>query len=354
VNLLFIGPYRQPDGWGAFSRSVISSLLSIEEINLTTRPLFLARGPTVASQMHPKILQCESNKQDNYDVLIQHSLPNFMIGSNSFDLNIGITSLATNGSVVWDNHLELLDKIVVSTEAEKACASPKLQDKTYAIGGVTEGITPAPQDLANRFSFYALGGLLETKSGLLPLLQAYLSEFHVNESVSLVIHTQNPQLAQELINATAQTLGIYGGQYYPHVHIVAENPQDSLHKSCQCIIDVPITRGFNEEVAKSLLYGNTPIVLAGSGMDEYVDESNGWVVKSKESIVICPDRPLPDIFTARESCLLPDMLSLKECMRDAFNNRISYNHKSTNGKKCSNMFSVAKQRDSLKEVLCLS
>jgi hypothetical protein len=353
LKVLFIGPYRQPDSWGSFSRSIISSLQSIEGISLTTRPIFLSNSPQMASQVGPNIFKCESNKQDNYDILIQHALPNFMVGSEQFSMNIGVTSFETKGNVQWNNHLGLLDKILVATESEKKCIPQRFQSNAHAIGGVIENVNPDPQELANRFSFYVLGGSLETKVGLLPILQAYLSEFHINENVSLIIHTTNVTIAQELISNTAGSLGIYSKQYYPHIHIVAENPDDSLHRGCQCLIDMGITRGFREEVAKALLYGKAPIILEGTGMDEYIDSSNGWVVKSSESLLVCPDRPLPTIFTARESCLTPDKFSLKECMRNAFDNHYLYTKKSSKGRGSSSLFSTEKQRNVIKDILCL-
>ena len=276
-----------------------------------------------------------------------------MVGSESFNMNIGITSFETKGNSQWDNHLGLLDKILVATEAEKQCVSPQFQNITHTIGGMVANIVPEAQELTNRFSFYAFGGHLETKSGLLSVLQTYLSEFHINENVSLIVHTTNTPMAQELINATAASLGIYKRQYYPHIHIVAENPEDSLHKGCQCLIDMGVTRGFKGEVAKGLLYGKTPIILEGSGMDEYIDNSNGWIVQSSESLLVCPDRPLPNVFTARESCLIPDKASLGKCMRNAFDNHSLYTKKSTNGKASSASFSPEKQRDAIKEVLYL-
>mgnify|MGYP004446755137 CR=1 FL=1 len=353
LRVLFIGPYRQPDGWGSFSRSIMSSLLSIEEISLTARPIFLARSPEVELRVDPSIFKCESNKQDNYDVLIQHSLPNFMVGSENFSLNIGVTSFETKGNVQWDNHLRLLDKILVPTEAEKKCASLSLQSRIRTIGGVVANDTLPTQELPDRFSFYVFGGHIETKSGILSLLQSYLSEFHINENVSLIIHTANVQAAQELISATVESLGIYSKQYYPHIHIVAENPDDSLHRGCQCLVDMGVTRGFKEEIAKGLLYGKTPIILENSGMDEYIDDSNGWIVKSSESLLVCPDRPLPNAFTARESCLVPDKLSLRECMRIAFDNHSLYTKKSASGKTSSASLSIERQSGVIKEILCL-
>ena len=351
-KVLFVGPYRQADSWGFLSRSVISSLLSIENIDLTTRPIFLAQSTTPSPPVGPDIFRCESNKQPNYDILIQHALPDFMISSGSFDLNIGIASFETKNNTQWDNHLRLLDKIFVSTEAEKECLSSNLQDKAHVIGGVISGIDASMRALLNRFSFYAFAGNMETKGGVISLLQAYLSEFHVNESVSLVLQSNSAQKTQELINAIVPSLGIYDSKYYPHIHIVEETPEDSIHKQCNCLIDASVTRGFKEEVAKALLYGNTPLILEGSGMEEYVDDSNGWVVKSSESILVCPDRPLANAFTARESCLIPDTPSLMKCMRDAFDNHISYIKKSSKGKSCGPSFTIEKQSALIKEALC--
>jgi len=353
MNVLFVGPYRQPDMWGSLSRSMISSLLSIKEIELTTRPIFLATSSLPTPNLDPNIFKCESNKKESYDVLIQHTLPHFMVGSEIFDLNIGVTSFETKGNVEWDNHLKILDKILVSTQAEKKCVSKHLRDRVRVIGGAIPEVDNSIDPLPNRFCFYCFGGNIETKGGLLPLLQAYLSEFHVNENISLVIHTNNAPEAQTLINDTVSTLGIYGQRYYPHIHLVTDNPDDSVHKQCQCLVDTSITRGFKEEVARALSYGNTPIILEGTGMDEYVNDSNGWVVKSNESLLVCPDRPIPNAFTARESCLIADKLHLRKCLRNAFDNRLLQKQKSSKGKECSASFSVDRQRDLIKEALCL-
>lgn len=350
-RVLFIGPYRQPDGWGFLSRSIVSSLLEIEEINLTTRPIILARSTTTLPTIDPNIFRCESNKQKSYDVLIQHSLPNFMVANKNFDLNVGIASFEIKNNIQWDNHLQLLDKILVFTEAEKYCISDYLQDKVHVVGGVIPEINASMGPSSHRFSFYTFAGNLDTKGGFMSLLQTYLSEFHVNENVSLIVNTDNAQSAQELINATVSSLGIYGSRYYPHIHLVAENPNDSLHRECNCLVDVSIARGFKEEVAKGLLHGKTPIILEGSGMDEYVNDSNGWVVKSRESILVCPDRPLPNIFTARESCLDPDKFSLRKCMRSAFDNHLLYIEKSSRGKDCGELFTTERQSSLIKEAL---
>tara|TARA_R110000824_G_scaffold398848_1_gene603463 strand:+ start:922 stop:1983 length:1062 start_codon:yes stop_codon:yes gene_type:complete len=353
MNVLFIGPYRQPDEWGEMSRSIMKSMLSVDDISLTARPIFLSQAILNPESCDPDIFRCEANKQSDYDVVVQHCLPNFMLQDGRFKINVGITSMETKGNKEWTNNLELMDKILVCTEAEKDCVPKKLRDKVHVIGASVDLVETSVVAPNPRFSFYALAGNLETKVGILPLLQAYFSEFHLNETVSLVIQTPKVEFAQQMVQETAQTLGIYAKSLYPHVHIVESDPENSLHKNCHCLVDVSVTRGFKRDVAKALLYGNTPIVLQGSGMDEYVNLENGWVVDSTESILVCPDRPLVNVFTGKETCIIPDKLHLRKCMRDAYDNRAFRNSKSLKGKETASLFSIKKQGELIRGILQL-
>ena len=117
MNILFVGPYRQSDAWGNMSKSLIKTISKIEDYSITIRPIFLSNqnlGPVDAD-----IIKYESNRKDSYDVLMQHMLPNYMIYDSSFKQVIGVTGFETLGCKVWDNSLNLLDKIFVTTEAEK-------------------------------------------------------------------------------------------------------------------------------------------------------------------------------------------------------------------------------------------
>lgn len=351
MNVLFIGPYRQPDEWGEMSRSIIKSMLSVDEIDLTVRPIFLANAVLAQGACDPEIFRCETNKKDNYDIVIQHCLPNFMLHDGRFRTNIGITSIETKGNEEWVNNLKLMDKIFVCTEAEKDCVSEELQDRVHVIGASVPPVEQFPTPPNPRFSFYTMAGNLETKVGILPLLQAYLSEFHINEMVSLIIQTTNVPLVQQLVQESAETLGIYGKSLYPHIHIVEKDSENSLHKNCHCLVDVSVTRGFKRDVANALLHGNTPIVLQGSGMDEYVTPENGWIVNSTETILVCPDRPIVNIFTGKESCIVPEKIHLKECMREAYDGRVYRSEKSAKAKEVSTLLSEKRQGELIKEIL---
>lgn len=348
MNILFIGPYRQADAWGSISQGLIRSMSMIEDVRLTTRPIFLSNN--IERRIDPNIFQFEANKEEKYDVLIQHTLPNYMIYSGEFDKVVGFTSFETKGNEQWDNYLRLLDKLLVSTEVEKEGLSKEIREKTFSIGSAQEVDSLKNNIPISRFAFYCFGGGLESRTGVKQVIQAYFSEFHLNDSVSLVLQVNDQQKAQALVDQVAQEVGLYSLPYYPHIHLVEK--QDNLHDSCNCFIDISSSIGFNSETAKALLKGNTPIVLKGSGRDEYVKEESGFIVDSIEDFLICPERPLKDMFTARERCFRPSLSALRISMREAFDDRISQIRKSKAGVDSKEMLSYKKQSKLIKEILC--
>ena len=348
MNILFIGPYRQADTWGDVSKILIKSISMIEDINLTTRPIFLSNS--IDNNVEPAIFKFEANKEEKYDVLIQHTLPNYMIYSGEFDSVVGFSSFETKGNEQWDNYLRLLDKLLVFTEAEKEGLSKEIKEKTFSIG-IAQEVDSLKNDMPkDRFTFYCFGGGLESRTSVREVIQAYFSEFHLNDSVSLILQVNDQQQAQALVDQVANEVGFYSLPYYPHIHLVEK--EDNLHDNCNCFIDVSSSIGFNPETAKALLKGNSPIVLKGSGRDEYVKEESGFIVDSIEDFIICPDRPLKDMFTAREICFKPSLSALKGRMREAFEDRISLLRKSKHGVGSKEILSYEKQSKLIKEILC--
>tara|TARA_Y100000296_G_C5175296_1_gene259718 strand:- start:3152 stop:4138 length:987 start_codon:yes stop_codon:yes gene_type:complete len=327
---------------------LIKSISLIEGVGLTTRPIFLSDSKV--PNLDPNIFRFEANKKARYDVLVQHMLPPHMIYSGDFGSVVGITSIETKGNNQWDNYLHLLDKLLVSTKAEKQCVAKDLRKKIYSIGGAQEPDSREKNLAPGRFTFYSVGGELESRGGVRESLQAYFAEFHLNEAVSFVLQANDPEKAQLLINEVTQEVGLYGLPYYPHIHLVQSD--EDLHNNCHCFIDMASSIGFNPETAKALLKGNVPIVLKNSGRDEYVNNKNGSVVESIEDVLICPDRPLRDMFTARESCIMPNITSLKKAMRESFDSKIGFLKKSRRGAESEGPLSHLRQSKTIEEILC--
>jgi hypothetical protein len=348
MNILFIGPYRQSDAWGETSKGFIKTLLSVEDFSVTARPIFMS--DQYSGSVDADILRCESNKKDKYDVLIQHMLPNFMVYDSRFKQVVGITSLETAGCKVWNNNLNLLDKIFVTTEAERSALSNNLQSKTYNIGVAKDKADNNVDKIFNPFTFYAMGGGLESRSGIRDSLSAYCTEFNINDNVKFVLQANDTQKATNLIQQVYSDLGLYSADYYPEIHIV--NDPSGLHENCNCFVDCSYSLGFGSENLAALSAGSTPMVLKNSGKDEYINKENGFIVESFEDIVFCPDRPMAGIFTAKETYFKPIVSSIREQMRECFSSKINYLSKSRKCKELAMSVGHEARASKIKEILC--
>ena len=348
MNILFIGPYRQTDAWGNMSKSLIKTLSKIKDYSLTIRPIFLS-GET-SGPVDADIIKYESNKKRQYDILIQHMLPNYMVYDSSFKQVIGITGFETLGCKIWDNSLDLLDKIFVTTEAERKGISKELQSKTYSMGVANEQAIESKDKTFDPFTFYCMGGGLESRGGVKQALLAYCSEFIVNDPVIFVLQTNNPENASQLIKQVYSELGMYGEDYYPRIHIVTD--PTGLHEECNSFVDCSSSLGFNPETVNALSAGSVPIVVSGSGRDEYIKSDSGFIVESFKDLVLCPDRPMKEIFTAREECFRPVISSIKQAMRECFSSKFAYLNKSKRAKQTSLEFTHDIRASKIKEILC--
>src|SRR5690606_6840323 len=75
MNVLYIGPYRQQDGWGRASRDYLKAL-SMTGHNIVARPIWMSNH--VTNQDDVFINELESRRFDKRpDVVIQNVLPYF-------------------------------------------------------------------------------------------------------------------------------------------------------------------------------------------------------------------------------------------------------------------------------------
>tara|TARA_R100001377_G_scaffold31597_1_gene17242 strand:+ start:283 stop:1314 length:1032 start_codon:yes stop_codon:yes gene_type:complete len=343
MKVLFIGPYRQADAWGVNSRCLLKSLDMIEEIDLATRPIFFSGG----GFQDPIIDRLESVRHPEFDVVIQHTLPSYLSYTGLAKRNVCFTPVETIDNKGWSNYLNLMDDIFVCTSAEKNALPEELQERASVIGGAIPGDMARKENIPDvNYKFYFSGGSLEEKGGAKAVLDAYLSEFHTNENVYLVIHTTDKGKAEQMIQDSRKRVGKFPHiDYSPSIEIAPDCFAEELHQVTHCVVDVASTIDFSLDIAAGMAMGNPAIVLDKSGMSEHITEDNGWLVKSHEDVLLCPDRPLADMFTAREKGLVPHISSLRECMREAFT--------STKKNEKSSVFSLENQAATLKEILCM-
>ena len=313
-NILFIGPYRQADGWGDASRSYIKAIASTNN-NLTIHPNYFTNNITDISE---DISQYEQKIFDNYDVVIQKALPGCFFYNGSYKKNIAITELETsdwNRSSCIRNFNEM-DEVWVPSEFER---------QTLLKGGVYKPIKaisqpldiefikknsssklPLPKSISNSFKFYFIGEYIERKN-INDLILAFNLAFDYDEPISLIIKTNsqgnnNPnQLRQKIeqdIIEIKKKMGT-GNKFKKEIVITERLTNEQmigLHNACDCFVNAAYGEAFCRPAAEALVLGKTPIVNKNTGMKDFINNDNGFLVNSYKTPVYLENRPLTTDF----------------------------------------------------------
>jgi len=371
LRVLFIGPYRQPDGWGNAAKEYIKALSKVEGIELSIRPIYMGSS---YSDLEEELLEYEFNDHREYDVVIQNVLPHLSDYNGSFKKNILLFYTESNNIdfTSWPSRANLMDEIWVPSTQEKN----NLQNS-----GVTSEIKTIPIPInvdkfngeigklsiptinEQTFTFYTSAEFVQRKN-LSALVAAFHSEFDREEDVALLIKTgksgmNNAQVTQHVgdkFTGVKSRLRIYPStKYYKNEIIVSEHLSEAnllaLYNSCDCFVMPSHGESWCIPAIESMGLGNPCIVTSQTGMTEFVNENNGWVVDSQETIAMVKDAPLPDLYTARETWRQISTPKLKEAMREAFENKDSFKNKSEQAKEKVKEYSYEKVSEIMKESL---
>lgn len=363
MNALFIGPYRQNDGWGMATRDYIKAI-GTQINNITTRPTYFI--PNVIEPDN-QILGYEKSHYDSYDVVFQKTLPHCIAINKKIKKNVGLFVLETNN---------LSRSICIKTlnELDEICVPSKQEAKCLKLSGVTTKIKIVSQPIdvdffhkhsehkvnlgsltrKNSFKFYSIGEYIERKN-FRDLVIAFHMAFKNIDNVSLVIKTSKSGMSQKQaydfitqeFDAIKKSLNIK--KQYQKELIITERLTDEdmvgLHNSCDCFVMPSHGESFCRPAAEALMLGKTPIVTDNTGMIDFVNNENGFVISSKKSPVILNQRTLSDdfdIYNANEYWYEPNIYSLKEAMLKVFNmakkDKEAYNNKKKIGIDSSEQF----------------
>ena len=364
MSVLFVGPYRQPDEWGKRSLNLLQSLKKTN-IDITARPLFLASFPTQTDKE-----ETEYTRFDNYDILIQHTLPMYFIADKSFKKNIGVIELETidmkyNG---WLYKLNFVDEIWVNSNVVKEYLEKEFPTKTIrniqnsldtsVIENIPnekklEGLDP------NRFKFYFMGDT-NPKNGIEELIIAYYRSFTKQDQVQLILFFPGvaPESFQPIFHEAVPKAGtLYDVVLTPLVHVVNTplDPSHTLiaHRECDCMVSPSYMFAAQNFPLEAAIFGNNPIITKGTGTAEILTDQNAWLIDSYEESCAVPGRPFPDVFTAHETIRKPIIKSLSYCMKEAYNNKYIRDKKKLNSKALLQSLSHETAADTLKDYICI-
>lgn len=338
MNALFIGPYRQNDGWGIASRAYIKAIAT-QIPNLATRPIFF-----VNNTMEPDndILSYENTTYQNYDIIFQKTLPHCISATKKVKKNVGLFVLETNdiSKSTCITNLNSIDEICVPSKQEAVCLKKsgvktpikiisQPLDTDFIKNNYNHQISSL-QFNKHTFKFYTIGEYVERKN-FKDLIIAFHLAFHNTDNVELVLKTHRPGLSPQQSTAfikkeiTNIKRKMNIKQSYKKEILITERLTDldmiGLHNACDCFILPSKGEAFCRPAAEAMVLGKTPIVTDHTGMTDFVNNNNGYVIHSHKHPVIVNERTLSndfDIYTANEHWYQPNIYSIVESMQKAY------------------------------------
>lgn len=338
MNGLFIGPYRQNDGWGMASRDYIRAI-STQIPTLTTRPIYFTNNIV---NIDPDLEQHESILVKNYDIVFQKTLPHCIVPNKNIKKNVGLFVLETNNisNSICINNLNAIDEICVPSSQEAKCLQKS--GVTTPIKVVSEPIDTEfyskhrdykidlPNHIKHHFKFYFIGEYVERKN-LLDLIAAFHLAFSPSDNVSLILKTSKPGMSpqqsasviQKDIDTIKKQLNIR--QKYTNEILIPDRLSDmdmvGLHNACDCFVMPSCGESFCRPAAEALILGKTPIVTDNTGMADFINNENGFLINSRKHPVMLSERTLSnefDIYNANEYWYKPSIYSLIEAMQKVY------------------------------------
>mgnify|MGYP003152310994 FL=1 len=356
MSALFIGPYRQNDGWGCASRDYIKAIYT-QISDLSCKPLYYT--PKLFTDLDNDILSCENRRLSKVDTIFQTCLAQSFT-PNNYAKNVGITMLETNdiSKSVGVKIINNLDEICVPSNQEAKCL--KISGVTIPIRVISQPlniefyknrdykISMQNTVIDNSFKFYTIGEMVHRKN-LLGIITAFNLAFHQTDNVSLIIKTNMPAKdVHEQINNWKKRLNLK--KQYKQEVVISDRLSDldllGLHNYCDCFVSASYGESFCRPAAEALVLGNAPIVTDNTGMTDFINNDNGYVVHSKR-IPVSPDRtgmaPGYDTYTANEHWYQPNVYQIAQSMKDIYTlsrkNKDQYQKKKTLGIESLDQFS---------------
>ncbi len=329
-KILYISPYKDFSGYASVSRDYILALDKLD-YNVVTRALRYDGGDDTTSD---RLDELENKDLRDIDIVFQHTTPNEMEAKEG-KFNVGAFCWETDKiPQVWVDQLNKMDLVLVpcrdNLETVRRCGVVvPVEQVPYACDtnkyeiDQTPFLVPRSQ---GSFKFLSIFQYSKKKS-LELLLKSYLSEFDATDPVVLIIKTyfgpndtqQETEKLHHLINAVKELLRI---KQYPKVHLIhgimSHKDIDRLYETSDCYVGPSRGEGWGVPHLDALGFGLPAIGTKGTGPEEFITESCGWLVDSHMSPVLDMPHPHDFLYTGKENWHEPHADSLKASMREAY------------------------------------
>jgi len=347
MRILFIGPYRQNDGWGNASKHFLKSLCMTEH-DIAARPIYLNNQLSYneLSEDDDEIVVAENSRSEHFDVIIQNSLPNLFRRYGDCK-NIGISFFESSiDNTIWPNSIRLMDQMWVSSNWEKSIVG-KYCEKVNVVpiplsGSGVISDTKTERRFFNGNShelrFYFVGENT-TRKNIKALITAFHLEFKDFEQVKLILKLNNVGKSPEetylesskFINNIKSELGLHSdpSRYKSEILItefLSDDDLQGLHEQCDCFVMPSSGEGFCIPAFEALNNGSWVIANKNTSISDYITSTeNGYLVESERVPAIAPDRPLNFLYNGRDYWYEVSIDSLRDSMRSVYDLNIRNN-----------------------------
>ncbi|NVM35960.1 MAG: hypothetical protein HWN81_10210 [Candidatus Lokiarchaeota archaeon] len=321
MSILYIGPYRQTDGWGKISKNFLDYLFhSIEDKNeLSCRNIWYNQN--INSVLTGDLYKFEKRKVNNPEILIQHGIPNNLVYNGKFKKNIAITSVDHSiENTSWILNLNMFDTVAVFSEYEKELLEKSgiktniFHFDTYPPNTEDDIIKNFDLDFKTKKTFYAK---VSTKSttGINEILSAYYSTFTLLDNVILILYSDDKDI-QDFINKFKEKIGLYTDtNFYPMVAIVQDTSLINWsHKFSDFYLNVNYDAKPTNDFIKSLYYNKLCLCLDNINLFKDYE----YYVKSNYEIIAQNNKN--NFYKTNNHYKIPSSIDLSKKMKMAFDN----------------------------------
>lgn len=334
-NVLYIGPYRQGDGWGYAAKEYVN-ILSKCDCNLSIKPVYMSSS--IDNTYNTLYNALEAVRFNHYDLIIQNVLPH-MVEYYPDSKNVAIVDVETHNlaHTAWPRYLNVIDETWVDTAAEveilkcSGVENVKQIHMPFNTDKFQEVNEQPWLELKDTFNFYFVGEYTERKN-LPALIQAFAREFRQGDDVQLIIKTSISGMpakdacskVQQELSELKSSLRIYHTDKYISEYIITDRLPEKdlwgLHSVCDAFV-MP-SRGESSclPLMDAMYFDNFPIYTSNTGMNTTACNT-GYSVRSNHVPVVCKNPPIRNLYTNREYWKDIDVYDLQLGMRYAFNSR---------------------------------
>lgn len=341
MKVLYIGVYKDGTGWGNAAQN---NILALDKVGVDVVPRSVTLNPPDDNVDIPaRILELEENDESGCDVCIQHVLPHIMEHHGTFNKNIGIYYSETSHfrHTSWAEHLSMMDQLWVANQSMVSAARNSHVMAPIAVVPLccdpsvySQHYKPYPlPDTEGKFVFYTMGTLTRRKN-LVGLLKAFHLEFTPDEPVCMIVKGnltgKSPMEANRQLKATIEevkrSLRLYPNtaDYLNEIIITQwlnEEKMMRLHKTGDCFVMPSYGEAWGMPGFDAMAMGNAVILTDEGGPAEYVEHmKTGVLIPSRqEPVFIRPDEaPVPNLWTSDENWSAPDIRTLRNQMREVY------------------------------------